>query len=701
MWLSAHAFAGEFRWYQITARAVAADADAIIRFLRARRPTEGSPIGLAFDDVGSANSDLWDVLVRELRGAPWVYLLGSIRQEDVVLIANQSDTELIPISLDEKLAETVWYRLYEEKQTSWEHWREPFEQSEGLMLEYVHVLTQGRRLAAVIDEQIRQRLHEKRHDELAIIRSTAVLCSLGGEVKANKLFELLDIKPTDASRALSRLIDEHLVRESRPGVLGGLHMLRSEALSKVSHDDIAFRVSDTLWQGFSALTSETMPRAIQSILSDIDAEDEKRILQKLASMLAAASDIDLWVAILTGLGLATLERRVLSFMAILEQHDVQRAQWSLASMFIDPDIDIPELSGIEHWQNLRNAIYAFRVLKEDDLRLACLEYLPKGTVVPSSQNLQQANKLLSCFTPICGGEALRLTMSSDFIGEGQEDIRQIASLLSTAHLVEPRMADDLVQALGGEKVLLSWFQSQTPWVTKPTVNNSGEHGRTVCSDWYYVAEQEQPDPHETVCRICETLIALSPESKAAASSAVNPQGQPMAYGDIRPWSKNMPRENLPAKVRVAWNVAFRQIFLAKSASDSLTEYTRQMAELVKRTEKIFRSFSEKWIKGKSISNADVLAAEINEILEAVNALAYATPEKTTSEMTMPSQGAGGDDSLGALLTGRTWKSHKKNEQGFRRRSRQKLGGLRWRARRTSAGARAVCDMANQFAAPPN
>ena len=72
-----------------------AHAEAIARFVRARHPTDTSPIGLVFDEIGSTNSDLWNVLVRELRGLPAVYLLGSVRQEDVDLIADQSDTALI------------------------------------------------------------------------------------------------------------------------------------------------------------------------------------------------------------------------------------------------------------------------------------------------------------------------------------------------------------------------------------------------------------------------------------------------------------------------------------------------------------------------------------------------------------------------------------------------------------------------------
>jgi len=651
MWLSASLLAGEFRWYQITARAVAADADAIIRFVRARHPNEDAPIGLAFDDVGSVNNDLWDVLVRELRGMPAVYFLGSVRQEDVSLIANQSDTEFIGVSLDEELAETVWQKLHTERQTSWEHWREPFEQSKGLMLEYVHVLTQGRRLQAVIDEQVQQRQQEKRTDELAIIRSTAVICARGGEIRASKLFELLNMKPDDASRALSRLLDEHLVRESRPGVLGGLHMLRSQALAKASHDEAVFLSNDSLWQSLPAVTGETVPFTVQSILAEAQDEDETAALRKLAEILGADTDVDTWTGILTGLGLATLERRVASFMELLEQHGVQRAQWFLASMFSDPGIDIPDLAEFEQWQDLRDAVLAFRALPKDDLRPACLEHLPDGSAVPSCTNVRQTNKFLSCLAPICGGEPVPLAITPKFVGNEEQDIRQVAALLSTAHLIGRDVAENFVQAFGGEQVLFDLFRSQTPWVSTPAVDLNGAHGRTVRSDCYYVAEQEQPKPHESICSICETLIAISPDSDAAASDAVNPQGQPIVVGGYTPWSKNMPRGNIPAKARVAWNVAFRQIMLARSASDSLTDYTYQMAELVKRTEKVFRSFTEKWIRGKGIANAGALTDEINETVRAVNALAYATPEKPASEMTTPAQGAGNDDSLGALLTG--------------------------------------------------
>jgi len=651
LWLSVKNLSSEFRWYQVNAHADASSADAIIRCIRARRPTESSPIGLAFDEVDSTNVDLWNILTGKLKGIPSVYFLGSIRYEDVALISNQADTEFYEINLDETLAKNVWQKLCTENKTKWNHWREPFEHSEGLMLEYVHILTQGKRLATVIEDQVRQRRKEDRHDELAIIRSTAILSTYGGNVNAAKLFELLEIKPENASQALTRLLDEHLVREIKPGVMGGLHVLRSQSLSRASHDEIVYLSSDSLWQGLLAVTNETLPRVIQSILVETSDIDETTTLHKLADILGKNQNIDTWISILTGLGLATLEKNVSTFINISEQHDLQRAQWSLASMFCDPQIDIPELSEFAHWQNLRKTILAFRESPKRDLRHTCLEQLPERCQIPPCENLRQINKLLSCLAPICGGEPIHITISPTFLRNGEHDIREIAALLSTAYLISPKLAEQLVDDLGGEQCLLDCFYSQTPWVNAPLIETDGEHGRTVRSNMYYVAEQDQPNPHETICNICETLIAISPKSEAAASEAITPSGSPISVADFIPWSKNMPRRNIITKTRVAWNVAFRQILLARSVSDSLTNYTLQMTELVKRTEKIFRSFSERWIKGKSITNTDALASEINDIIQAVNALAYTAPGKYLYEMTIPNTEVAQDDQLGTLLTG--------------------------------------------------
>lgn len=93
-----------------------------------------------------------------------------------------------------------------------------------------------------------------------------------------------------------------------------------------------------------------MPQVIRAILRDAQGSAETDALQKLAKMLATNLDVNVWVSVLTGLGFATLERSVSSFVATLEQHGVQRGQWSLASMFADPSINTPKLAQFEQWQ---------------------------------------------------------------------------------------------------------------------------------------------------------------------------------------------------------------------------------------------------------------------------------------------------------------------------------------------------------------
>nr|VFK54447.1 MAG: hypothetical protein BECKTUN1418D_GA0071000_102312 [Candidatus Kentron sp. TUN] len=652
MWLAASSLATELRWFQVNVKENIQDADAIVRFILARRPNQRSPIGLAFDEIGASNHGVWNALVRGLRGFPDVYLLGSVRKEDLNLIADQSDTAFSDIALDEKIAQSIWAQLKQRGQTGWSHWREPFEQSQGLMLEYVHLLTRGMRLAALIGEQVRQREEEERVDELAIIRVTATVCARGGEIEVKVLFALLELSPAQANRALKRLIDEHLVRESRPGVLGGLHMLRSRALVDASHDELVYQRADSLWQSIRATTNDSLPRVIQSVFSEVREADEESALGKLAAMLAGSNDIDSWIAILTGLGLGTLERHVASFIGILKRHGIQRAHWNLAAMFFDPSIDIDFFSILEPLKNLYDAIREFRALPKHDLRLVCAERLPEESQVPECTNLRQVNQLLSCLVPIAGSEPIPIkNLASDIVEDIRQDIRDVAALLSTTYLIGPDIAHDLVSRFGGEENLLARFHARTPWLNTPIIDENGQHGRTVRADLFFISEDYQPDPHGTVVEIYETLIALSPASQAAASDAIDPSGQPIAIGDFKPWSKNMPRESIPAKAQVAWNMAFCQIMLARAAADSLTEYTRRMTQLVHRTEAVFRSFSEKWIKGRVSASAEKLNDEIGDITGQANALAHTAPKIPASSMTEPATGAGETDTLGALLTG--------------------------------------------------
>ena len=117
-------------------------------------------------------------------------------------------------------------------------------------------------------------------------------------------------------------------------------------------------------------------------------------------------------------------------------------------------------------------------------------------------------------------------LGREFLADGDHSIREIARLLSTAYLIDPELAESLVDSLGGQQALFAMFRSQIPWTTLPEIEPQAPHGCTVRSNWYHAAEQHQADAHDAVCDICEILIGLSPRSDAAASDAVDPMGRP-------------------------------------------------------------------------------------------------------------------------------------------------------------------------------
>src|SRR3546814_18164416 len=84
---------------------------------------------------------------------PGVVLLGSVREEDVTLIAERARAAEIRADPDDELAERLWRELREAEKTNWAGWREPWKMSDGLLLEHVNNLTRGQRRTEPLSDQ--------------------------------------------------------------------------------------------------------------------------------------------------------------------------------------------------------------------------------------------------------------------------------------------------------------------------------------------------------------------------------------------------------------------------------------------------------------------------------------------------------------------------------------------------------------------
>ena len=646
VWMAVSSMRSTMRWYQVTTQAGPSETAAIIRFIRSRRPSNASPIGLVFDDLADVSTSLWNALCSDLRGLPGVSMLGSIRNEDLDLITNRAEVAVVAAELDGPLARNLWESLDSQDKTTWQHWREPFEESNCLMLEYMHLLTYGKRLKELIRDQVHQRVKEDRQDELAILRCTSAINSHGGEVTASTLFQILGMPLNRAYRALQRLLDEHLVRESSEGMLGGLHRLRSQALLDASHDEIVYLQSQSLWKSLPATSVETLPAVIRSILREVPLDAVLEPMQRLADTLGISKNVAVWTAILTGLGWSTLHQHAIPFMQLLRRREIPPIHWGLACLYLDPLLG--ESESVEGLRRLHDAAREFQANSKPDLRAQFLRLLPTGAPELTCTDPIEANRLLAALVPLGGGDSISLTVIFDFACYETWNVDELASLLATATMLQPAVVEDILKAVGGELRLLKLFKSQTPWVTVPLIEVTDESTRTIKTDWFYVSEQYQPDPNKAIFDICTTLLSLSPFSHLAAVDATDPTGQPLDRPDGAPLcSKRIARKYLVPKARTAWLYAFRQVVYAQMGPSSLTEYTHKMALLIKKTELLFQQFNDGWILGKDTQQSTI--AQIDELASQVLETAHPAADITPAFMTNPVNGQSLVSPLSTLL----------------------------------------------------
>ena len=310
-----------------------------------------------------------------------------------------------------------------------------------------------------------------------------------------------------------------------------------------------------------------MPLVIKHILADMSDENKGDTLQRLADLLVLNDDLEVWVSVLTGLGLGNLEKAVDDFVMILQKHKVQVAQWSICSMFAAAGQEFPRLGELEHMECLYDAVSEFYERPNYDLREECLDILPEGHEPPICKSLQDATRLFSCLTAMPGSNALESNILPGFDTLGEGAIAEVSALLSTIYNISPKAAIECVDAFGGESELLKRFQNHTPWTAEPVIEENGKHGRTVRANLYLCLDDEDFDFNKLAVEVCETLIALSPTSTAAACQIVDSRGEHINIIDS---NKNMPRKYLYCKAQIAWNVAFRQVLLSKINENSLT-----------------------------------------------------------------------------------------------------------------------------------
>lgn len=571
-WLSAHYTRHAVRWYRVR-ELQPTDVAKLAQLAKLLEAGPERPVGFVIDDVGRQETAGWDTLVREIEAQPGLLAIGTVREEDIFLLSSATRTPTVRPKLDEDLAFRVWKNLRASDSVAFSHWREPFELSKGLLLEFTHLLTAGQRLEETIREQVRRRLAEDRGDELTLLRTISFAAAQGAAIDPVRLRMLAGLDEFRFAKALQRLIDEHAVRPRTDGALAGLHEIRSTYLDDAIRDILSEPRSRAIAAAAETLSTSTFAAFIVRVLRRWP-EEETALLGGLTARLKSEEE-DCWTPIFYGLGLATADRVAETWLNISRTTGIDDRFSSFTFMLALAKSEFGEL---EMFAKAREAQTAFAEVDIPDLRKVLIEKTT-DTWRPPPLDVNGVNELTAALLPIAGCKS---PPSISCFPEGnltEEPLKDLIALLTTLREVGLETAQDVVQAAGGSEALLDRIYNESPWVTRPVI---GQSEGTPCVTGYvrFIHPEVQQDLHAEVVRLCEAMSAVVPGAELLISDALFPNGRPVGYGEHTFNTKRMPREALLAPARVAWNRAQIRAIHRLIAAPTETQRATSLAQAI-------------------------------------------------------------------------------------------------------------------------
>lgn len=587
-WLFAYENRHAIRWYRLR-RATPDQGHLLIQLARHLEASAQRPIGFALDDVGRDLSGIWETLAVELRHESGVLLLGTVREEDLFLLGNLASTAIARPVLDAELAERIWLALRGERNVAFLHWREPFERSEGLLLEYGHLLTSGQRLQDTLDAQIHRRLAEARDDELAILQAVIPAARFGGAVEAEPLRARLALSAGAFARALARLVDEHAVRVGADGSLGGLHQIRSTSLYTALRQRLPRRLEVEFAEMAAVLRAQDFSIVLPQ-LARAHPEADDALLDALAGRALALSTSER-ASIFYGLGLVACDRVAAGWTAIVEGEglDVRHAILAFNLALAGSRLDIPQFAKF-------NAARArLPEATQRDLRTELLARIG-GMPVEIDAGLEEYHELAASLVPMPTMAPAPEFWSVPAGDWSDVPLEQGLAVAATVREFGVEPAQYLIDRFGGTNHLLSRVHQEIAWVTRPTVE-AEDGALVVSSDVRFQGDPIHPNANDTVVAHCERLFAAVPTADVAACTMLGWDGNPAGFQDHSLAVKRIPRENLPTPVRVAWNRAASRAIQSRTGPSTESGRANALATAINELATMLADAAELYCRG--------------------------------------------------------------------------------------------------------
>lgn len=569
-WLYAYATRHEVIWYRVS-RLLEGDSHLLLRLAVANEASQVRRVGFVLDDVGRNFVGSWEELVRGARQTDGVILVGTIREEDLDLIGALRASIIVRPRLEEELASRLFSQLPPAQPPRFHHWREPFEQSKGLLLEFTHLVTQGERLEAVLRDQVRQRVSECRDEELLILQAVSFASRFASSLDKERLRAATALTPLTFARAINRLLEEHAVSLVGDDCIGGLHEIRSRHLDALIREIAHVGESSSLALATASIRFEDLARFIALLHQEIPALHQD-FLRALRDMLQK-SPLRAWTAAYHGLGLVTCEIVGRKWMDICKDEGIEERFAPLLFNFAITDAN---LEGLEFWEKIRGALQRFTEVSVPDLRGTLSSQVT--AIVPSSTwTLFEATEFAAALMPLHG--AVTPPAIPDWLVSTVVDapsVTEVLGFISVLREAGEQTAAKALEVRGGSALILMRLHAQTAWLTKPILEEDGKI-QVIRANFRVVNSEVQTQLQDQAFSLCELLIAAEPQADVAACSAVFGDGAVLKVGEYALADVRIERKRVIVPARVAWNRAQLRSIQQAQEVDSDTSRANSLA----------------------------------------------------------------------------------------------------------------------------
>ena len=451
-------------WYRVH-RLSPEDVTHLVRLARAYKPAPDKPVGFLLDAAGTSVFTGWSRLRTAAAAVPGMLLVATARVEDLFTLGDLTGCATVTLRLNETAAETIFNGLKRRGATTAPHWKEAFNQSQGLTLEFTHLLTRGKRLGDVIKEQIRRRVVESRYRELEVLSLVTTADRWSASLSTAEVMSHCKASDWELREAIERLTEEHLLVE-RNGTMSGLHQLRSTAISDIIHAKPPPDLNSTIRRVLAMVPDHQLHGFIANLIRDIPSA-RPIVIESAAS---ESPRLDRIATYLQGLRLADFYEVATNWKAIADERNMPGS--------CRPFLFLHVLAGLPMANFMPDELQAAQEAMEEiparsshnDLVSQIGEKTLAGLLV-TEECIKRATRMLAVIESTNPAFVTAVKGTLDSHSPLARTLRtasmdQLGECLAAARFCDPSLAESLLSTIGGTDLILERLRSDNPWITE-------------------------------------------------------------------------------------------------------------------------------------------------------------------------------------------------------------------------------------------